>query len=103
MSTSFAMLVLSWLVTLGYFVPPLLGVGRTTDAIVLPAPEGRLPACTYGDRVVRRGVHAEPPLVLVDTEFRLPRGYTPRDLRSTAGLPLQGRTTVRRHVLDDLG
>jgi D-alanyl-D-alanine carboxypeptidase len=103
MSTSFATLVLSWLVTLGYSFPSLLGVGRTTEAVVLPAPERPLPECRYGDRVVRRGIDAEPPLVLVDTEFRLPRGYAPRDLRSTVGSPLQGRATVRAHVLDDLG
>jgi zinc D-Ala-D-Ala carboxypeptidase len=98
-----AALALSWLVTLGYSLPPLMGLGRTTDALALPAPQRPLPECRYDDRTVRRGVDATPPLVLVDTEYRLPPRWSPGDLRSTQGLPLRGRASVRAYVLEDLG
>ena len=92
---------LGWLVTLGLTVGPVAGVGWSTDALVA-SPARELPACRYDERVIRLGRNGDPWLVLVDTARRLPRGYAPRDLRSTAGLPLQGETLLRKAVIPDL-
>jgi zinc D-Ala-D-Ala carboxypeptidase len=94
--------VISWLVTIGLLIPTMAGYAASTGVLVPAAPDRPVPVCVHAEEVVRSGLDARPPTTLVDIGRRLPPGYTPPQLVTTAGLPLSGVATVRRIVLDDL-
>jgi D-alanyl-D-alanine carboxypeptidase len=61
-----------------------------------------LPTCRYDDIRTRFTDLSEWHRTLLDTIYKVPRSYEPRDLRSTANAGLNGGYLVRRLVLDDL-
>lgn len=63
---------------------------------------GPLPACRYDDVLTTPRRYADWPVTLVDTILRVPRGYVPPDLVSTAKAGITGGGKVRAVMIDDL-
>ena len=72
------------------------------SAAAAVAPATRLPPCRHGDVAASPSGYRDWARIIVDTTYRLPRGYAPNDLVpvSRAGLP--GSGLVRRLVVEDL-
>ena len=66
------------------------------------APTGPLPACTQGDDRAPSRAYDQWASTLLDTRFRLPRGYVPPGLVSTARAGANDGHLVRRLVIRDL-
>jgi D-alanyl-D-alanine carboxypeptidase len=64
--------------------------------------EGPLPACRYDDVLTTPRGYADWSVTLVDTILRVPKGYVPPDLVSTAKAGITGGGTVRAVLIDDL-
>ena len=74
-------------------------------ALVVPGPAlaaTHLPACRYTDLSARDATYAEWNQTLVDTIYRVPSSYAPKDLRSTGTAYLNGGFSVRAIVISDL-
>ncbi|MEO8272924.1 MAG: M15 family metallopeptidase [Chloroflexota bacterium] len=63
---------------------------------------GPLPACRYDDILTTPRGYADWPMTLVDTILRVPKGYVPPDLVSTAQAGIAGGGKVRAVMIDDL-
>lgn len=63
---------------------------------------GPLPACRYDDILTTPRTYGDWAITLVDTLLRLPKGYIPPDLVSTAQAGIAGGGKVRAVVIDDL-
>ena len=71
-------------------------LGAPVGAAAVAAP---LPACSYRDVITARSAYWQYPTTLLDTIYRLPSTYYPRDLVSTG---ISGGGLVRRIALGDL-
>ena len=85
--------VLAILATL--LVRPALGPGVARAM-------GPLPDCRYDDILTTPRGYADWPTTLVDTILRVPKGYVPPDLVSTAQAGITGGDKVRAVMIDDL-
>lgn len=83
----------------GYWVPGTPS-GTATDDLTAPIPS--LPACAYLDLPATRTGYADWSTSLLDTVFRLPRSYAPRDLSDAKRAGLNAGHLVRAVALDDL-
>ena len=63
---------------------------------------GPLPACRYDDILTTPRGYSDWATTLVDTILRVPKGYVPPDLVSTAQAAIAGGGTVRAVMIDDL-
>ena len=76
---------------------PRPGPSATPSAVARIAPP-----CRFGDRPARPRAYGDWAVTLVDPEIRLPPGYEPPDLVSTADAGFPTDVPVREVVLDDL-
>lgn len=63
---------------------------------------GPLPDCRYDDVLTTPRGYGDWSITLVDTILRVPKGYEPPDLVSTAGAGIAGGGKVRAVMIDDL-
>jgi zinc D-Ala-D-Ala carboxypeptidase len=68
----------------------------------LPSAGTALPACSYGDVLTGRRAYADWSITLLDTTYRLPRDYAPRDRVDIRSAGLGGGHAVRSFVVPDL-
>lgn len=68
----------------------------------LQAPIPPLPTCDYLDLPAARAAYADWGTTVLDTVFRLPGGYAPRDLVDTSQAGLNGSHLIRAIASDDL-
>lgn len=78
----------------------VIAAGAAEDRPVLAA--GALPECRYDDVLTRHRDTSDWRISLLDTIYKLPRGYVPPRLVSTANAGLNGKHKVRPKLIDDL-
>ena len=67
-----------------------------------PTPPVEAPACRLADKTTEPGAGGDWALAVLDTAFRLPPGYAPRDLVPVSQARIPGGGLVRRLILADL-
>lgn len=77
----------------------VLTLASTAPVVGPAAAAGGLPACAYKEVVTHEGEYSQFDHTLLDTTYKLPRGYAPRDLRATG---VSGGGQVRSIVVKDL-
>ncbi len=80
----------------------LLVVALTTAVAATVVSAATLPPCRVGDTLTPQRAYADWNQSVLDTKFRLPSGYVPKDLRSTANAGLNSGQRVRAFVIADL-
>jgi zinc D-Ala-D-Ala carboxypeptidase len=93
---AFAGLALLWAPPAG---PRALAADAPVAAASVATP---VPLCRYDDLVTRPAGYGDWAATIVDTAYRLPRGYAPRDLVPVSRSGLAGSGLVRRFVVSDL-
>lgn len=83
----------------GYWVPGTPS-GMAIDDLAAPIPS--LPTCAYLDLPATRTAYADWSTSVLDTVFRLPKGYAPRDLTDAKRAGLNAGHLLRAVALDDL-
>jgi zinc D-Ala-D-Ala carboxypeptidase len=81
--------------------PPTAKPTPTPTARPTPLP-GSLPACTYADVLTPHHRYADWRITLLDTIYRLPSSYAPRDLVDVGHAGLNSGYAVRSILIDDL-
>ncbi len=80
----------------------LVVVALTTGIAATVVSASTLPTCRLADTLTQQRSYADWNATVLDTTYRLPNGYYPGDLRSTANAGLNGGHTVRAFVIADL-